>query len=225
MTRYFIPAHEARIEMTVVNSRFIASVAPAFSVEEARAFVNTIKAEFSDASHNVPVFVIGRGSSVTAHCTDDGEPSGTAGRPALAVLQGSGIGDAVVVVTRYFGGTKLGTGGLVRAYGDAVREVLKVLPLAEKVPTATLMVAVSYSLFERVRLLIQELHGQTLDEDFAGDVTITVRFNTAQVSSFQGALQQLSAGQIEAEVVETDDATIMPVGLVGADILPGVSGG
>lgn len=222
MDRNFIPAREARIEMVVVNSRFIASAAPAFNVEAARAFVDRVREEFADASHNVPAFVIGHGSSVIAHCTDDGEPSGTAGRPALSVVQGSGIGDVVVVVTRYFGGTKLGTGGLVRAYGDAAREVLKVLPLAEKVPTATLMVAVPYSLFERVRLLIQELHGETLDEDFAGDVTVAVRFAAAQIQAFQDALQQLSAGKIEAEVMEEDDETIMPVGMVGADILPGV---
>lgn len=221
MARNFIPAREARIEMTVVNSRFIASAAPAFTVDEARAFIDRVRAEFADASHNVPAFVIGHGSSVTAHCTDDGEPSGTAGRPALTVVQGSGIGDIVVVVTRYFGGTKLGTGGLVRAYGDATREVLKVLPLAEKVPTATLMVAVPYSLFERVRLLIEDLHGETLDEDFAADVTISTRFAAGQVDAFQDALQQLSAGKIEALVVETDDETIMPVGLAGADVLPG----
>jgi uncharacterized YigZ family protein len=222
MSHNYIPAREARIEMVVVNSRFIASAAPAFSVDAARAFVDRVRDEFGDASHNVPAFVIGHGASVTAHCTDDGEPSGTAGRPALAVVQGSGIGDVVVVVTRYFGGTKLGTGGLVRAYGDATREVLKVLPLAEKVPTATLMVAVPYSLFERVRLLIQGLHGETLDEDFAGDVTIAVRFVADRVAAFQQALQQLSAGKIEAEVVEREDETIMPVGLVGADVLPGI---
>jgi len=219
MARYLIPAREVRVELVVVNSRFIASAAPAFSVEEARAFVEKIKTEYSDASHNVPAFVIGHGSSVIAHCTDDGEPSGTAGRPALAVLQGSGLGDAVVVVTRYFGGTKLGTGGLVRAYGDAVREVLRVLPLAEKVPTQTLMVAVPYSLFERVRLVVGELQGQTLDEAFAGDVTVTVRLVEARVAPFQERLRELSAGKIEAVVVEANAETIMPVGMVGGEIL------
>jgi uncharacterized YigZ family protein len=220
MARDFIPAREVRIEMIVVNSRFIASAAPAFSVEEARAFVDRVRAEFADASHNVPTFVIGHGSSVIAHCTDDGEPSGTAGRPALAVLQGSGIGDIAVVVTRYFGGTKLGTGGLVRAYGDAVREVLKVLPLAEKVPTATLMVAVPYNLYERARLLLDEHGGQLLDEEFAGDVTLAARFVAERVDPFQSALLELSAGRIQAEIVEEDAETIMPVGMVGADILP-----
>ena len=219
MGRDFIPAREARIEMIVVNSRFIASAVPVFSVEEARAFVDRVREEFADASHNVPAFVIGHGSSVTAHCTDDGEPSGTAGRPALAVLQGSGIGDVAVVVTRYFGGTKLGTGGLVRAYGDAVREVLRVLPLAEKVPTATLMVAVPYSLYERTRLLVDEYGAQLLDEDFAADVTLTARFAAERVEAFQSALRELSAGRIEAEVVEEDAETIMPVGMVGAELL------
>src|SRR5574338_514770 len=99
--RYPIPAHEARAEIMVVNSRFIASAAPAFSVEQARAFIAQVKAEFGDASHNIPAFLIGYGASVTAHCTDDGEPSGTAGRPALAVLQGSGLGDVVMVAIEY----------------------------------------------------------------------------------------------------------------------------
>ena len=99
----------------------------------------------------MPAFLIGFGNSVTAHCNDDGEPSGTAGRPILAVLQGSGLGDIAVVVTRYFGGTKLGTGGLVRAYSDATKAVLAILPRAEKVPTTQCMLALPYNLLERVR--------------------------------------------------------------------------
>src|SRR5512133_228620 len=171
--RYPIPAKVARAEIMVFNSRFIATAAPAFSVDEARALVARVRTEFPDASHNVPAFLIGYGASVTAHCTDDGEPTGTAGRPALAVLQGSGLGDVVVVVTRYFGGTKLGTGGLVHAYGEAVKAVLAVLPRAEKIPTHTVMLACEYALFERVRLLVQEHHGEVLDEAFGSDVTIT----------------------------------------------------
>lgn len=113
-----IPAAETRVELVVVNSRFIATAAPAFSVEAARAFVGRVRGEFADASHNVPAYLIGHGAATIAHCHDDGEPAGTAGRPVLAVVQGSGLGDIAVVVTRYFGGTKLGTGRLVRAYGD-----------------------------------------------------------------------------------------------------------
>jgi uncharacterized YigZ family protein len=210
--RYPIPAEQTRTEIRVSNSRFIATAAPVFSVEEARAFIGRMKAEFKDASHNVPAFLIGHGPSVTAHCKDDGEPSGTAGRPMLAVLQGSGLGDIVVVVTRYFGGTKLGTGGLVRAYGDAVKEVLAILPRAEKVPTHTVMMALPYNMYERVKLLLQAQHGRILDEEFAADITITAQFITDQFPAFQDALRELSHGRLEAEIVETDQETIMPLG-------------
>jgi len=211
MKRYRIPAQETRTEITVVNSRFIATIAPAFSVEEARTFIARVKDEFSDASHNVPAFVIGHGSSVTAHCNDDGEPSGTAGRPALAVLQGSRLGDAAVVVTRYFGGTKLGKGELVRAYGDAVRAVLEGLPLAEKVPTHTVMMALPYPLFELTRIQIDEHQGKILDEDFAADVTLTCQFAIEDFPAFQAALRELSHGSLQAEIIETNEATIMPL--------------
>ncbi|MBE0686038.1 MAG: YigZ family protein, partial [Anaerolineaceae bacterium] len=175
MQRYRIPAKRTRAEIMVVNSRFIVTAAPVFSVEEAREFIHAVKQEFSDASHNVPAFLVGFGQSVTAHCSDDGEPSGTAGRPALAVLQGSGLGDIAVVVTRYFGGTKLGTGGLVRAYSDAIKAILKILPLAEKVPTYTVMLMIPYSLYEQVKLIIHEFMGKVLDENFGGEVTISIQ--------------------------------------------------
>ena len=124
MKSYPIPLERTRTEIRVKNSRFIATLAPVFSVVEAKAFIKEIKTEFSDASHNVPCYIVGFEPSMIAHTSDDGEPSGTAGRPALAVLQGSGLGDVAVVVTRYFGGTKLGTGGLVRAHGEAGKDVL-----------------------------------------------------------------------------------------------------
>ncbi len=211
MANYLIPAAETRVELRIVNSRFIATAGPVFDVDAAKAFVERIRAEFADATHNVPAYVVGHGNRVIAHCSDDGEPSGTAGRPALAVLQGSGLGDAAVVVTRYFGGTKLGTGGLVRAYSESVREVLRALPLAERVPTHTVLVAVPYSLFERTRLLVAEHGGDILDETFAGDVTVTARFSQARFDAFQGALQEASAGQVEALIFESDEGTIMPV--------------
>ncbi len=206
-----IPAAETRVETRVSNSRFIATIAPAFSVEEARAFIARIKAEFADATHNVPAYVIGHGPATTAHCHDDGEPSGTAGRPMLAVLQGSGLGDVVVVVTRYFGGTKLGTGGLVRAYGDAVREVLAALPRAEKVATITAMAEVAYPLLERARQLVEAHGGVMLDESFAAEITLTARFRDERFPAFADALRELSHGTVEAVVMERDEATIMPI--------------
>jgi uncharacterized YigZ family protein len=206
-----VPAGEARVEQRAGNSRFIATAGPAFTVDEARAFVARVRAEFTDATHNVPAYVIGHGQTTIAHCHDDGEPSGTAGRPMLAVLQGSGLGDVVVVVTRYFGGTKLGTGGLVRAYGDAAKAALAALPRAEKVATTTVMAEAPYALLERARLLVASHGGLMLDEEFAAGVALTARFRTADYPAFAEALRELSHGAVAAVVVATDEATIMPM--------------
>lgn len=212
MPRCLIPAKETRTEIQVSNSRFIATAAPVFSVVEAKAFIQRVKSEFSDASHNVPVFIIGHGASVTAHSGDDGEPSGTAGRPALAVLQGSGLGDAAIVITRYFGGAKLGTGGLVRAYSEAVRSVLEALPRAEKIATCTCQIPMPYALYERVRRLIEAHHGILHDEIFTTQVTVTTEFATANFADFQQALNELSHGSLAPKIIATNEAAIMPVG-------------
>lgn len=209
--RLLLPSGERHSEIVVVNSRFIASIAPVFSVEAAREFITKIRAAHPEANHHVPAFIIGHGASITEHCSDDGEPQGTAGRPALAVLKGSGLGDVVVVVTRYFGGTKLGTGGLVRAYTDAVKTVLDGLPLAEKVAVHTVMLVLPYAFFERVRQLVAAHGGRILDEDFAGDITLTLEFTTEHFPDFQAALRELSSGTLQAEIVDTDPAAIFPL--------------
>lgn len=213
MQRYRIPAERTRVEIQVVNSRFIATAAPVFSVEEARAFIQEIRHEFSDASHNVPAFLVGYGQSVTAHCSDDGEPSGTAGRPALTVLQGSGLGDIAVVVTRYFGGTKLGTGGLVRAYTDAVKAVLENMHLAEKVPTYSVMLVIPYNLYDQTKLLIQEYGGKILDEEFAAEVTISIQFLVENFEAFNERVLELSRGKIKAEIIEMNPDTLFELPL------------
>lgn len=210
-TPHYIPATEARVETRAGNSRFITTIGPAFSVEEARAFIGRVRAEFADATHNVPAFVVGHGQSTVSHCHDDGEPSGTAGRPMLAVLQGSGLGDVAAVVTRYFGGTKLGTGGLVRAYGDAVREALAALPRAEKVATVTAMAEVTYPLLERARQAVEAYGGVMLEESFAAGITLMARFRAEHFAGFADTLRELSHGATEAVVVETNEATIMPL--------------
>jgi uncharacterized YigZ family protein len=206
-----IPAAPASVELMVVNSRFIASAAPAFSVEEAKDFIQQVRGQYADASHNVPVFLIGHGSSVIAHCSDDGEPSGTAGRPALAVLQGSGLGDIAVVITRYFGGTKLGTGGLVRAYSDSMREVLAAVPRARKVATVTAAFELPYAFFERARLMAAEFQGEILDEDFGANVLMTVRFERSQLAAFRTALFERSQGTITLEIVAENENDIFPL--------------
>jgi uncharacterized YigZ family protein len=206
-----IPARRTKTEFTESNSRFIANAGPVFSVAEAQAFIACIKDKYADASHNVPVYLIGHGSSVIAHCSDDGEPSGTAGRPALSVLKGSGLGDIAVVITRYFGGTKLGTGGLVRAYSDSVRELLEALPRARKVTTTSLMFVIPYTLFEQTKLIINCYLGKLRDEAFGADVTLTVCIADEHLDGFKRKLTELTRGEIEFITVARCDHTIMPV--------------
>ena len=205
---YNIPLSEVRREHVVINSRFIATLAPVFSIEEARAFIARIRAEFADASHNVTAYIIGGGNTVTEFSSDDGEPSGTAGKPALAVLRGSGLGDVAVVITRYFGGTLLGTGGLVKAYTESTQMVVKAVERGQRIPVYVAMLAISYPLLERIRLLVARRGGEILAEDFAGDITMTLRFPVDAFDAFQQDVRELSRGQLRAEVIETREMIV-----------------
>ena len=207
---YSVPLTEIRRELMVVNSRFISTLAPAFSIDEARAFMARIKHEFADASHNVPVYIIGGGNTVTEYFSDDGEPSGTSGKPALAVMRGSGLGDAVLVITRYFGGTLLGTGGLVKAYTESAQLVVNAVGRGQRVPVHIALIALPYNLLERLRLVVTRQRGEVLGEDFAADITMTVRLPVDSFESFQNDLRELSAGKLQAEVIETKEM-IVPV--------------
>ena len=207
---YLVPLTEIRHEQMVVNSRFIATLGPAFSIDEARAFVGKIKKEFSDATHNVPAYIIGGGNTVTEYFSDDGEPSGTSGKPALTVLRGSGLGDVVLVVTRYFGGTLLGTGGLVKAYTEAAQSVVNAVERGQRVPVHVVMAAIPYNLLERLRLLTSKGRGKVLGEDYAGDITMTLQFPVEHFDTFQNDLRELSAGRIQAEIIETKEE-IVPI--------------
>lgn len=206
-----IPLEPVQTEILVVNSRFITNLEYAGSVEEARAHLARVRGHHPTATHNVPAFIIGHGNSIITHCSDDGEPSGTAGRPALAVLQGSGLGNVSVVVTRYFGGTLLGTGGLVRAYGNAVREVLKGVKFAALLPTTTLMFVIPYRLYDQILRLIEAHNGQVLDTAFLEEITVTVRFKDEEVEAFSGQLGNLSAGQVMPIMVEQNPETVFPL--------------
>lgn len=206
--KHFIPLERIRRERIVVNSRFIATLSPVFSVEEARAFIKEVRAEYPDATHNVPAYMIGGGNTVIEYCSDDGEPAGTAGRPALSVLRGSGMGDLAVVITRYFGGTLLGTGGLVKAYTEAAQSVVNAVPRARQISVHLALLAIPYHLLERIRLLTTRHGGKVLDENFAADVTLTLRFPVESLDGFQTELRKLSAGRLQAEIIETTEMLV-----------------
>jgi uncharacterized YigZ family protein len=197
--RYPIPAQTTRIEIRVVNSRFIATIGEARDAAAARAFVERVREEFADATHNVYAFRAGYGASVTEGMSDDGEPPGTAGRPALAVLRGADLGDVALVITRYFGGTKLGTGGLVRAYTQAAQEALAALPRAERVSRRRGSLSVPYSFYERTRNLLAEHGGELADEQFAAEVTLTFSLPEDAAAPLEAALAALSSGGLRIE--------------------------
>ena len=200
-----VPAEEVRREQTVVNSRFIATLAPVGSTDEARAFIARIRKEFADATHNVPAYIIGGGNTISEYCSDDGEPSGTAGRPALAALRGSGLGDVAVVITRYFGGTLLGKGGLVKAYTESTQMVVNAVRRGRRQQVHVAMLALPYNLLERVRILVGKHRGDILEEEFAADITMTLRFPVESLVGFQTDLSELSAGTLQVETIETTE--------------------
>jgi uncharacterized YigZ family protein len=197
-TRYPVPGGRIRVEEVILRSRFITTAGPAASVEEAKAFIAEMRSEFASANHNCYAFAAGPpGSTAMAGMSDDGEPSGTAGRPMLAVVLGSGVGDLVVVVTRYFGGTKLGTGGLVRAYSGGVKAALEVLPVHEKVSYRTLLVSGPYSYITPLERLLPEFEAAIVSRDFAADVTWQIRAPEERVEGLAAALVELSRGELE----------------------------
>jgi len=147
---YPVPAATCESETRFKNSRFIGTAGPAASVDEAQEFVDSIRNRYGDASHHVYAFSVGHGATVTEGMSDDCEPSGTAGRPVLAVVKGSGLGDVAVVITRFFGGTKLGTGGLVRAYTQTAQQVLGELPTTRKIERVSAILHVPYCCMQRV---------------------------------------------------------------------------
>ncbi len=196
--RYYRPSLVMhRTEIEILKSRFLTSVMRATSSDEARTFIKQINNEMADASHHVYAFRIGFGKSVTEGMSDDGEPSGTSGPPSLAVLRGSDLGDIVIVTTRYFGGTKLGTGGLVRAYTESVQTALLTLPTTLKAPKTQLGLDLPYHLYEQVKLLIDVHSGIIDDEIFAGDVSVICTLYDEDVAQFTAELTQLSSGQIK----------------------------
>jgi putative IMPACT (imprinted ancient) family translation regulator len=118
------------------------------------------------------------------------------------------LGDVVTVITRYFGGTKLGTGGLVRAYSESMRLVVEAVPRGEKVQTHTVMLAFAYTYLERIRLLVVAQAGEILDEEFAADVTMTARMRVERLSAFQETLAELTKGQVRAEVISSEEVLV-----------------
>ncbi len=198
--RYPIPAGQAQIELVILRSRFISTASYTPTVQEAKSFIAQISRQHAKASHNVYAFAVGYGASVTHGMSDQGEPSGTAGRPTLAVVKGSGLGDVTVVTTRYFGGTKLGTGGLVKAYTESAQLALAEIPRTVKVELRTVTFGLPYNLFERVKLLVAKHDGEIESEEFGVAVALRVTFPRPNLEAFAADLAELSAGRVSLDL-------------------------
>ena len=196
---YPVPSGEAHAELRFSNSRFLGTVGHAEVVGEAKSFVEDVRRRYADASHHVYAFAIGHGAIVTHGMSDDGEPSGTAGRPVLSVVKGSGLGDVVLVVTRYFGGTKLGTGGLVKAYTETAQAALRQTIQTRKVETIGVRICAPYELYERCRSAIVRFEGRIESEDFADQVVMNARVPGESFSELRRKIQDLTGGQLDVE--------------------------
>jgi len=194
---YKIPAKFYRTEETIKRSRFITTVAHAFTEEDAKAFISIIKNEFPDATHNCWAYVAGPpGDAARIGMSDDGEPHGTAGKPILTVLLHSEIGEIVTVVTRYFGGTKLGTGGLVRAYSGSVKNALAGLSIKEKRDVITLTAILDYSKIIAVKQMIESFNSEIIEAKYEADVTFKIELPKNNKDSFIHAITDLAGGEI-----------------------------
>lgn len=181
-------------EIEEKKSRFIANIAPVSSVEEANDFINAVKKKYWDAKHNCSAFVIGDcGENVRS--SDDGEPSGTAGRPMLEVLTGQKITNVCVVVTRYFGGTLLGTGGLVRAYQKAVKEGLQNCSILKCEKGIIWAVKCEYNDFEKIRYNCSEKGFYILDTDYSDKVLLKILTIQEAAKEFTDMINTVTQGR------------------------------
>lgn len=185
-------------EITEKRSRFIATVFPVETEEEAQAHIESMKKKYWDARHNCYAYVLGD-NQVQQRFSDDGEPSGTAGRPILEVLLGEELHNALVVVTRYFGGTLLGTGGLVRAYTQAAKEGLKASRVIEKIYGVSLQLATDYNGIGKIQYLLGQKQIPVLDSVFAERVTVKAVVPAEQKEAVIKELTQATNGKIQIQ--------------------------
>ena len=196
LLRYAIPSRIYTVEEVIKRSRFITTAAHAPDADAANAFVGSVRELFPDATHHCWAFVAGPPGS-TAHIgmSDDGEPHGTAGRPMLTVLLHSGVGEVVTVCTRYFGGVKLGTGGLSRAYAGGVKLLLQTLPTELKIKHVHVSVRVAYPHVESLQRLLDDLEVVVEHEEYGEEVKYQIAVPSMTLETLREQLAQLTSGE------------------------------
>lgn len=195
-SRYLIPSRPHRVEEVIQKSRFITEATHAPDAAAAHAFIAEIRSEYPDATHHCWAFVAGPpGSTASIGMSDDGEPHGTAGRPMLTALLHGGVGEIVAVCTRYYGGTKLGTGGLSRAYSGGVKLLLESLPTQERIERVTLRVVVDYGSVDALQRLLIEAGAVVESQEFGEAVEFQVALPREHAETFSEAVAGVTRGQ------------------------------
>ena len=191
----FILKEHVQAETAAGNSRFLSELFIVSSPEEARSVWHERKENCGNGGHIVFAFITGPQGNVMG-CSDDGEPSGTAGRPTLEVLKGSGLTNVILTTARWFGGTLLGTGGLVRAYTAGAQKVLEKAEKIPLVPVSEMTLECAYPLYETVRRLLEGFHGTVTEESFTEKVVLSFRLEKKLVPLLKERLRDLSCGKI-----------------------------
>ena len=189
---------ESQAEIEIKKSRFIAIATPANTLEEVKSIVKSTWEIHPDATHVVHAAVVGKAGTMYSS-SDDREPKNTAGRPALEVLKGSGITNICVCIIRYFGGTLLGTGGLVKAYGDAVKEVLKCVETEELIERISFRIVLPYDGYTLLKRLLDEVKATSLSEDFATGITVRGQIPVSEKERLNSGVLDIGQGRIQIE--------------------------
>lgn len=203
MEAYSIPSEVVVFEEEIKKSRFITYIGPAKGVEAAKSFIQQIKEQHASARHHCWAFVAGApNDSQQLGFSDDGEPSGTAGKPILAQLMGSGIGEIVAVVVRYYGGILLGTGGLVKAYGNGVQQALKQLPTQIQTPQSQYHITCDYQQLTVIETLLQQVGGSIVQADYSVNIHLILSLPTQHIEQITSKLRDVSRGALLLSPVE-----------------------
>ena len=195
---YKVPARAAEASFTDRRSEFIAHLKPVDGEEEAKAFITSVKNEYADARHNVWAYALHDG---TTRSSDDGEPSGTAGAPVLECLTKKGLTDAAIVVTRYFGGILLGTGGLVHAYTTAAAEAVSKAGCVQIVRCLLCATDCSFSHYGKIERLLRKYGGKIVNSDFSTEVHLEYILKKEALAPFEKELVEYSAGKLKADIL------------------------
>ena len=201
-TSYQTPREQYRVRFTVQGSKFISTLAPAVSEDAARAVIETASGEFPDATHHAYAYRIGSGGDIIERSSDDREPSGTAGPPMLQVMQGKNLSDAVVVATRYFGGIKLGVGGLKRAYRDCARQAISAANLILKEPFIKYRLKTSYEDYGAVTRLLESVEGKLVSVSYSERVTLEVTMPLRQAEYFTASFESTTRGRGAIQLIQ-----------------------